>query len=213
MIRVFLVDDHPIVRQGLRALIQSDAQLSVVGEAGEVATATAQIAALLPEVVIIDLNLGGGTGLDLIRACAGLVPKPACVVLTMHREESTFDTALRQGAAAYVLKENANEDVLLAIRVVAAGGFYLSSSLREYMDRRKDRDAEAAGSSRLAGLPPTERRVLRLIGANRTTKEIAHELCVSPRTVDSHRAKIGVRLGLHGAQSLLRFALENRSEL
>ncbi|HTH49710.1 MAG TPA: LuxR C-terminal-related transcriptional regulator [Candidatus Limnocylindria bacterium] len=104
--------------------------------------------------------------------------------------------------------------MLLAIRVVAAGGFYLSNSLREYLDRRKDRGtAEAAGSSRLKGLTPTERRVLRLIGANRTTKEIAHELCVSPRTVDSHRAKIGERLGLRGAQSLLRFALENRAEL
>ncbi len=195
-------------------MVQSDPQLAVVGEAGDVASATAQLATLLPEVVILDLNLGAESGLELIGICAGLVPAPRCVVLTMHREESTFDAALRVGAAAYVLKENANEDVLLAIRVVAAGGFYLSNSLREYLDRRKDRDsAAAAGSARLAGLTPTERRVLRLIAANRTTKEIAHELCVSPRTVDSHRAHIGARLGLHGAQSLLRFALENRAEL
>ncbi|HTH49711.1 MAG TPA: response regulator transcription factor [Candidatus Limnocylindria bacterium] len=103
MIRVFLVDDHPIVRQGLRTLVQSEPQFSVVGEAGDVASASAQLAQLLPDVVILDLNLGTESGLGLIGVCAGLVPAPRCVVLSMHREESTFDTALQVGAAAYVL--------------------------------------------------------------------------------------------------------------
>jgi len=213
MTHVFIVDDHPIVRQGLRNLIEGAADLVLVGEAGELATAAAQVALLRPQVVIIDLNLGSCSGLELIRLCRGLDPAPAPVVLTMHREESTFDAALRQGAAAYVLKENASEDILLAIRAVATGGFFLSKSLREFVIRRNDRGAAEAAPTHLSTLTPTERRVLRLIGANRTTKEIAQELCVSPRTVDTHRAHIGERLKLHGAQSLLRFALENRAEL
>jgi len=213
MTRVFLVDDHPIVRQGLRTLIHGAADLAVVGEAGDFSTAATQLAALLPEVVILDLNLGGGPGLDLVQICRNLQPAPACVVLTMHREEGVFEAALGQGVAAYVLKENASEDVLLAVRAVAAGGFFMSHGLRDFLSRRNDRQAAEASSSRLAVLTPTERRVLRLISANRTTKEIAHELCVSPRTVDSHRGNICERLGLHGAQALLRFALEKRSTL
>jgi DNA-binding NarL/FixJ family response regulator len=213
MTRVFLVDDHPIVRQGLRTLIQGATDLSVVGEAGDVPTAAARLASLLPEVAIVDLNLGGGPGLELVHICRGLNPAPACVVLTMHREESIFYAALGQGVAAFVLKENATEDVLLAVRAVAAGGFFISNGLREFLGRRNAQVGSDAGSSRLSGLTPTERRVLRLISANRTTKEIAHELCVSPRTVDSHRGNICERLGLHGAQALLRFALEQRSTL
>jgi DNA-binding NarL/FixJ family response regulator len=213
MIRVFLVDDHPIVRQGLRTLIESDPGLSVVGEAGDLATGRTRIASLKPDVVVVDLKLGDESGLDLIQHCRGLTPSPGCVVLTMHREESTFDAALTLGAGGYVLKENASDDVLLAVRAVASGGFFLSNSLREFLQRRQANGSAKPKPSRLSSLTPTERRVLRLIGANRTTKEIAHELCVSPRTVDSHRANICERLGLRGAQALLRFALENRAEL
>jgi two-component system, NarL family, response regulator DegU len=148
-----------------------------------------------------------------VDQCRAMSPRVAAVVLTMHREESTFQAAVRRGAAAYVLKENASEDVLLAIRSVAAGGFFLSSSLRDFLDRIGEPEPVPRGETKLAALTPTERRVLRLIGANRTTKEIALELCISPRTVDTHRAHIGERLELRGAQSLLRFALEHRAEL
>jgi DNA-binding NarL/FixJ family response regulator len=130
----------------------------------------------------------------------------------MHREESYFVAALENGAAAYVLKENASQEILVAIQAVSVGGFFLSNSLRGFLVRKGRRNAAEEGS-KLDILTPSERRVLRLVGANRTTKEIAEELCVSPRTVDSHRARIGERLGLRGAQSLLRFALENRSKL
>ncbi len=213
MIRVFLVDDHPIVRQGLRTLVEGDPGLSVVGEAGDLPTARQRITELCPDVAVVDLKLGEHSGLDVIQHCRSMKPAPGCVVLTMHREESTFDAALNRGAGGYVLKENASDDILLAIRAVATGGFFLSNSLREFLIRRDTQGTAAPPPSRLSVLTPTERRVLRLIGANRTTKEIAHELCVSPRTVDTHRAKICERLGLRGAQALLRFALENRTEL
>lgn len=213
MTRVLIIDDHPIFRQGLRHLIEAAPGLSVVGEAGDLAGAAGQLAASHPDVAVIDLNLGAASGLELVTRCREMKPRVASVVLTMHREESTFDGALRAGAAAYVLKENASEDVLTAIRLVAAGGFFVSTGLKEFLSRRTDLAKLPEGSAKLKLLTPTERRVLRLIEANRTTKEIAHELCISPRTVESHRAHICERLNLRGAQALLRFALEHRSDL
>jgi DNA-binding NarL/FixJ family response regulator len=213
MTRVLIIDDHPIFRQGLRHLIESVPGLCVVGEASDLTGAAQQLAGLQPDVAIIDLNLGTDSGLDLVHRCHEMKPRVAAVVLTMHREESLFEGALRAGAAAYVLKENASEDVLLAIRSVAAGGFFLSASLKEFLGRKDKRDTAPAGPTDLTSLTPTERRVLRLIGTNLTSKEIAHELCISPRTVDSHRAHICERLNLRGAQSLLRFALEHRALL
>ncbi len=212
MTRVFIVDDHPIVRQGLRSLITEAPGLSLVGEAGDVAEAEAQLQSLQPDVAVIDLRLPTGSGLELLEFCRSHCPATATVVLTMHREESYFEAALENGAAAYVLKENASQEILVAIQAVSVGGFFLSNSLRGFL-LRKGRSDRAEEESKLDLLTPSERRVLRLVGANRTTKEIAQELCVSPRTVDSHRARIGERLGLRGAQSLLRFALENRSKL
>lgn len=213
MSRVLIVDDHPIFRQGLRSLLETVPGLRVVGEAGSHAAGLELLETLRPEVAVVDLNLGSGSGLELVTRCRAMSPPVAAVVLTLHREQSTFEAALQAGAAAYVLKENASEEVLLAIRSVAAGGFFLSNSLREFVGRRPDEPALRPQPDRLASLTPTERRVLRLIGANRTTKEIAHELCISPRTVDTHRAHICERLNLRGAQTLLRFALENRAEL
>lgn len=213
MSRVLIVDDHPIFRQGLRGLLEGVPGLTVVGEAGDLASGRHLLDELRPQVAVVDLNLGPDSGLQLVAHCRSLAPAVAAVVLTMHREESTFEAAVAAGAAAYVLKENASEDVLLAIRSVAAGGFFISNSLREFVGRRNGRSGVPEPAGRLGVLTPTERRVLRLIGANRTTKEIAHELCISPRTVDTHRAHICERLKLRGAQSLLRFALENRAEL
>lgn len=213
MIRVLIIDDHPIVRQGLRNLIDGEEGLQVVGETGDAATAAMLLAQLKPDVAIIDLNLPNASGLDLIRRCRELEPPVAPLVLTMHREESTFRGALERGASGYILKENASSDVLIGIRAVAAGGLYLSPSIAGYLGRRREPSSAATPSSHWDQLTPTERRVLRLIAVNRTTKEIAHDLCISPRTVDTHRAHICEKLHLRGAQALLRFALENRATL
>lgn len=214
MIRVLIVDDHPIFRQGLRQLIAAEPDLEVVGEAADLGLARQALGGLHPEVAVIDLTIQGGSGLDLVQFCRQLAPPIAALVLTGHREEATFDGALDRGASGYILKENAIADVLLAIRVVASGGFYLSPSIAHFLDRRRQRLASASGpAAPLSRLSPTERRILRLIGANRTTKEIATELCISPRTIDTHRAHICEKLSLRGAQALLRFALENRGDL
>jgi DNA-binding NarL/FixJ family response regulator len=213
MIRVLLIDDHPIVRQGLRHLIDAEPDINVVGEAGDTASGATLLSELRPNVAIIDLNLPNPGSIDLVRLCRQFQPAVAPLILTMHREESTFRDALERGAAGYMLKENASSDVLLGIRAVAAGGMYLSPSIAGFLSRWRDSLDSHPHPSRVDPLTPTERRVLRLIAANRTTKEIAHELCISPRTIDTHRAHISEKLGLRGAQALLRFALENRADL
>lgn len=214
MTRVVIIDDHPVFRQGLCRILESESDILVVGEANDLEPARDLLGRLHPHVAIIDLTLPGGSGLDLVRFCRTLNPPVAALVLTMHREESTFDGSLERGAAGYILKDNATADVLLGIRAVAAGGFYLSPNIAGFLGRHRERqNSSAARGSLLDALTPTERRVIRLIGANRTTKEIAHDLCISPRTVDTHRANISEKLNLRGAQALLRFALENREQL
>ena len=206
MIRITLVDDHPDVREGLRHLIGSHPDFQLIGEAGDYATAAVQLTSLRPDVAIIDLNLGTGSGLELIRLCRVLKPSPAPVVLTLHREESTYDAALCNGAAAYVLKEHTNEDIPAAIRAAMAGQLFITHSLREFEERRQSRAASNAANDRIKALSPTERRVLRLMSTRRSTKEIAQELCVTPKEVEAYRDRLREQLNLPDKSALDQFA-------
>jgi DNA-binding NarL/FixJ family response regulator len=210
MIHVCIIDDHPLVRHGLRKLCEETSGIRVAGEAGTLEAAEEQLIQLHPQVALIDLNLGRNSALPLIKICRAQNPPIAAVILTMDEQPSSFDEALSHGASGYVLKENAIAEVLLAIQTAASGGLFLSSSLRDMVGKRQDPTRMRSRDHRLAALTPTERRVFRLVGSNRTSKEIAQELCISPRTVETHRANICDRLNLRGAQVLLRFALENR---
>lgn len=213
MIRIATIDDHPLFRKGLQSLCATIPDLCVIGEAGDLESARKLLSGEQPDVALIDVNLGRESGLELIGHCRAQTRPISAVLLTLDRDERIFQHALAQNASGYVLKENANEEVLLAIRTAASGGFYCSSSLRAFMGRQEEITPKTCRNHPLATLTPTERRVLRLVGANRTSKEIANELCISPRTVESHRANICERLSLKGAQVLLRFALEHRSEI
>ena len=211
---VYIVDDHPVFRHGLRQVIESDPAFEVVGEAGDGATALEQIQALRPAVAVVDVNLPQVRGVALVRAVQTLEPPPACLMLTLDSEESTFNAALDAGASGYILKEDALDLVLLGLKTVAAGTLFLSPRISRWLLRRQTRSAalrqEYAG---LAGLTATERRVLLLVAENQTSKEIARELCLSHRTVEKHRSNICRKLGLQGAHRLLQFAIEHRSEL
>jgi DNA-binding NarL/FixJ family response regulator len=213
MIRIAIIDDHPLFRKGLLSLLDSTPDIRAVGEAGNLNTARDLLTSQQPDVALLDVNLGRESGLELIDHCRAQTRPISAVLLTLDQNERIFEFALGKGASGYVLKENAPEEVLLAIRTAASGGFYCSSSLRAFMGRREEPIASSRRKHPLANLTPTERRVLRMVGANRTSKEIASELCISPRTVESHRANICERLSLKGAQVLLRFALEHRAEI
>ncbi|MCI0747526.1 MAG: response regulator transcription factor [Verrucomicrobia subdivision 3 bacterium] len=212
--KVFIADDHPIFRHGLRQMIESDPRFQVVGEAGDGPTALAQIRKLAPDIAVIDVTMPKQGGLEVVRALRASRPPIACIMLTMHAEESTFNAAMDAGAQAYILKENAMEDVLLGLRAVASGAVYLSPTISSYLLRRQQRaSALREKKTGLATLTPTERRILLLVAENKTNKEIAAELFISPRTVESHRSHICQKLELDGPHRLLQFAIEHRSEI
>ena len=212
--RVFLVDDHPIFRRGLKEVVQTDGGFEVVGECGDGDTALIEIAKSKPHVAILDVNLPGRTGLEVARSLRGVRPPVACLMLTMHAEESVFNAAMDAGAQGYLLKEDAMELVVLGLKAVTAGSVYLSPTISEWLVRRLRRaSALKEQKTGLATLTPTERRVLLLVAENKTNKEIAAGLFISHRTVETHRANICQKLQLQGHRRLLQFAIENRSAI
>ena len=173
-VRVFIVDDHPVFRAGLKEVVESDEQFCLAGEAADGATALAQIRSSHPDVAVIDIHLPDVNGLDLLRSLQLLSRPPAVMVLTMHDGESTFNAAMDAGAQGFVLKDNAIGDVLVGLKAMASGGIFISPSLASHLVRRHQRTSALKQQKKgLATLTPTERRILRLVAENKTNR---HEL-------------------------------------
>jgi DNA-binding NarL/FixJ family response regulator len=212
--QVLIVDDHPLFRQGLRQLVETDSRFELVGEAGNGNEALAFIQQRRPDIAVLDVNLPGASGLDVARQVQALRLPTRLVVLTMFKEEETFNRALDLGVLGFVLKENAVQDILASLVAVAKGEHYLSPTISSYLVRRRGRaESLATRTPGLDDLTKAERRILRLIAEKKTSREIAAELFISPRTVEAHRANISEKLGLRGSHSLLQFAFENRSAI
>jgi DNA-binding NarL/FixJ family response regulator len=213
-IKVAIVDDHPLFRRGLKEVVEADARFDLVGEAGDGNAALQLIQELKPDVAALDVNLPGVSGLEVARKLQGKRLPTRIIILTMYKDEETFNRAMDFGVKGFVLKENAVEDILNGIAAVAKGEHYLSPSISGYLLRRRDRsDALAAQKPGLNDLTKAERRILKLIAENKTSRQIAAELFISTRTVEAHRANISAKLELSGSHSLLLFALENRPSL
>lgn len=213
-IKVLIVDDHPLFRQGLRQVVVADRRFELVAEAGDGPTALQLILEKKPDVAAIDVNLPGLSGLEIAQKLQGKKLPTRIIILTMYKEEETFNRALDLGVHGFVLKENAVEDILNGIAAVAQGEHYLSPSISGYLVRRRSRaDALASRKPGLEDLTKAERRILKLIAEKKTSREIGAELFISPRTVEAHRANICAKLELKGSHSLLQFALENRAAL
>jgi DNA-binding NarL/FixJ family response regulator len=208
------VDDHPLFRQGLRQVVEGDARFELVAEAGDGETAVRLIQEKKPDVAVLDVNLPGLSGLEIARKLQTKRLPTRVIILTMYKEEETFNRALDIGVKGFVLKENAVEDILTALAAVARGEHYLSPSISGYLVRRHNR-AESLATQKpgLDDLTKAERRILKLIAEKKTSRQIAAELFISTRTVEAHRANICEKLDLHGSHSLLQFALENRSAI
>jgi two-component system, NarL family, response regulator NreC len=200
-IRIVLADDHTVVRSGLRLLLDAEPGFEVVAEAGDAESARRYVHGHRPEVLVLDLNMPGGSSLDAIPAIRAESPQTQIVVLTMQQEPAFAREALAGGALGYVLKEAADEELVRAVRNAAAGEPYLNPRL----------------GARIAAEPPPgppddlserEAEVLRLIALGHTNSEIAGQLYLSVRTVETHRAHIQQKLRLSSRAELVRYALD-----
>ena len=205
-VKVALIDDHPIVRQGLRNLLQTEPSFQIVAEADDGIAGLELVQRVRPDVLIVDLMMPGLNGLDLIKQVLKRLPRLRIVVLSMQSADSYVVEALQSGAAGYVLKETGPGEIIQAIKAVVAGDRYLSPKLA---GRVLD---SSSGRKKIADpydtLTPREREILHLIIEGHTNVQIAARLVLSPRTVELHRSRIMKKLDLHNQTDIFRYALE-----
>jgi DNA-binding NarL/FixJ family response regulator len=205
-IRVLLADDHTLVRAGIRSLLATLSGMEVVGEAGDGHEALRLADSLRPSVVLLDIGMPGLNGLEVVERLAKLVPTIRVVILSMHTAEEYVLQALRGGAAGYLLKGSAVAELEVALRAVVRGETYLSPGVsKRLVDELLSRAGEATHP--LAALTPRQREILQLVAEGLTSKEVAHRLGLSSRTVETHRAQLMERLGVHDLPGLVRFAV------
>jgi len=206
--RVFLVDDHPIVRQGLALLINSQPDLVVCGEASSYAEAVKGIEQTQPELAIADIGLEEGNGLDLVKRVAERIPGVAALVLSMHDETIYAERAIRAGASGYVMKGEPADTILGAIRHVLDGGTHLSERVREKLLRSMIGQGKTSHGEPTDRLSDRELEVFIRIGQGYGTRDIADSLHISVKTVETYRTHIREKLGLADGGELLRYAIE-----
>lgn len=205
--RVYFVDDHPLVREWLASMVALEPDLEVCGQAGEAAPALAAVPQARPELMVIDLSLPRGSGLDLIKSMRSQFPAVRLLVLSMHDEASVAERAFRAGAHGYAVKGESGPRIIDAIRTVLAGKFYASPSLTAQLAGRIFGGKAHSGKTPEELLSDREMEVFRLRGQGRSLKEIANRLGVSVKTVGSYDARIKEKLGLDDAGQLVREAV------
>jgi DNA-binding NarL/FixJ family response regulator len=210
-IRVLIADDHPVVRKGLRGMLEEDEGLVVVAEAGDGEAALALLRKTLPEVAVLDIDMPRMDGFGVAREMQKLKLKTGIIFLTLHSEEDLFRAALEIGGRGYLLKDSAMQEIAVGVRAVAAGQLYLSSALTSYLVQRPGTPGAPQKNSLISQLTPTEARILKLIAEGNSSKEIGAEISIHYRTVENHRTNICRKLNIDGANALLRFALQNKA--
>lgn len=205
---VFLVDDHPIVRQGLTLLINQEADLAVCGEAEEMQSALPAIHAVKPDILIVDISLNGPDGLELLKNVRITSPRLPVLILSMHDESIYAERALRAGANGYIMKQEATEKVLVALRRILSGEIYVSERIANSMLQHYVHGAHPARHSSVSELTDRELEVFRLIGEGHGTRQIAETLHLSVKTVESYQAHIKEKLSLRSARELVQHAVE-----
>lgn len=214
IIKLLVVDDHPIFRRGLREIIEENRAFAIVGEAANGADGLRLAAELRPDIIVVDVDMPQLNGLQVARALRKEQSPGRLVFLTMYKDEDVFNAALDAGVRGYVLKENTSDEIITALLEVARGGTFYSSALAAICRRREDRvQSLLFSTSQLDALTPAEKRILKLISEDRTSKEIADVLKISVKTVENHRQNICNKLDIHGSHSLLKFAFDHKSYL
>ena len=213
-IKLIIADDHPVYLDGLKQLLLVDPQFEILHEAHNGREALEQARALKPDLLLLDLDMPGMSGIEVSEACKQNGDAFAIILLTMHNEEDIFNEAMNLGVRGYVLKDTVAAEIRNAVHTVAGGKPYVSPALTEYLlNRNQQTEQLRKEKSGLDSLTASERRILKMIATDRTSKEIAADLGLSPRTVENHRTNACAKLGLHGSHALLKFAFENKGKL
>lgn len=213
-VRILIADDHPLFRKGLRQTIETEATFRLIGEAGDGETALRAIRDLRPDVCILDVNMPVLDGLAVVRRMHTERLRGEVVILTMYKEEDLFNAAMDLGVNGYVLKECAVSDIIDCVRTVRDGHHYISPNLTDLLlARRAGAEELRHRKPGLDDLTPTERRILKQIAEDKTSKEIAADLGLSSHTVENHRTNICGKLDVHGIHGLVKFAYDNKSRL
>lgn len=206
-VTVLLVDDHPMIRQGLRNLVASEEDFQVVGEAGDGVEALQKIQLTRPDVLIIDMMMPNLNGLEVLLQVKKLSPRTRTIVFSMQSAEPYVVEALRAGADGYILKETGPGELIDAIRSVLQGNRYLSERLSERLEAKGIR-VENAPLDLYQSLTMREREILQMAAEGRSSTEIGHKLGISPRTVELHRSRFLKKLGLRNQAELVRYAIK-----
>jgi DNA-binding NarL/FixJ family response regulator len=206
--RILVVDDHPIVRQGLALLINQEADLLVCGEAEEAMGAMHVLASSKPDILIVDISLNGPDGIDLLKNIRSVYPTMPVLILSMHDESIYAERALRAGANGYIMKQEATEKVLVALRRILGGEIYVSDRIANKMLKHYITGSGTLRPSSIADLSDRELEVFRLIGDGHGTRQIAEELHLSVKTVESYQAHIKEKLSLRSARELMQHAIQ-----
>jgi two-component system, NarL family, response regulator NreC len=208
-IRLLLVDDHEIVRAGLRMLFLAEPDMTIVGEAGNGQEALRLVDELKPDVVLMDVAMPGMTGIEATRQIKEAHPDTAILALTMYEDEQYFFEMLHAGASGYIPKRAAPDDLVSAIRVVSTGNVFLYASLAQYLvNEVLSQPGNSVIDSDTEDLTTREREVLIYIAEGNTNREIAEKLVISPKTVDRHRENIMRKLNMHNRVELVKYAIE-----
>lgn len=208
MISIFLADDHQIVRKGIKALLSMEADFKIIGEAGDGIETVKLVEELQPDILILDLMMGGINGLEVTRQLVKKKPKTGIVVLSMHSNEAYVLEALRSGAMAYILKDNTTEDLVHAIREVAAGRRYLSAPLSDRAITAYTQKTDSNyNQDPYEKLTTREREVLQMSVQGYSNTDIANRLFISPRTIETHRSNLMHKLGVRTQAELMQYAV------
>lgn len=210
-ITVLIADDHPVFRRGLHQIIETDPALKVVADAGDGKEAIRKIRELKPNVAVLDVDMPGCDGLEVVRHINEEKLPVGVVLLTMYKEERFFNAAMEAGVKGYVLKDSAIDEIFGAIRAVLKGENFISPALSTLLVKRATRNEPQR--SELEQLTSAERRILKLVSEAKSNQQIADELFLSVRTVENHRANICLKLDLEGKNALLTYALTNKAEI
>lgn len=206
--KIFIVDDHPILRQGLALLINHEADLVVAGEAGNAPDATKGIEKEKPDLAIVDISLDGASGLELTKTILAKQPKLLVLIISMYDESVYVERVLRAGAKGYVNKREVSDHIISAIRKVLSGDIYVSEQWKDKLMHRFSSKGTATNVSFTESLSDRELEVLQLTGQGHATRQIAAELHVSVKTVESHFANIKNKLDLKNSHELIQFAVK-----